>query len=83
MLIGPVRTLLITLRWKIAFHTGTLAGTGVIAALAFGLFLLLLSPLVAEVCWARAQLGDHTPAQALGGVILGTLVAGSVFTPLR
>lgn len=83
MAIGLVVSLLITLVWKISVHTGTVAGSIVILALIFGPAVLILELLAALVGWARVELGDHTPAQVVGGGIIGAVTAAVVFLLLR
>lgn len=83
MLVGLVVTLTITHWWKISIHSAVAGGSAVILSLAFGPALLLVLPVVVAVCWSRVALGDHTPAQVLGGAGVGCLVAAIVFTSLR
>jgi membrane-associated phospholipid phosphatase len=83
MAVGLVVSLLITLVWKISVHTGTVAGSIVILALIFGPAVLAFEVLAAIVGWARVELGDHTPAQVVGGGIIGAMTAAAVFTLLR
>lgn len=83
LLAGLGLFLLITLAWKISFHAGVSAGAVGILTLVFGPAMLLFSPAVPLLAWARVRLGDHTPAQVAAGAILGALVAGGVFTLLR
>ena len=81
--VGLVVGTLVTLFWKISGHVGVVAGTVIILALDFGPAWLGLAPLVLLIGWARVEVGDHTPAQAIGGAGLGAAVAGVVFTLLR
>ncbi len=83
MAAGLVVSLLITLVWKLSVHTGTVAGTVIILALVFGPALLVLEVFSFLVGWARVELGDHTPAQAIAGGIIGALVAALTFSLLR
>lgn len=83
LLAGLGLFMLITLAWKISFHAGVSAGAVVILTLVFGPAMLLFSPAVPLLAWARVRLGDHTPAQVTAGAILGGLVAGVTFTLLR
>ncbi|MCC6498158.1 MAG: phosphoesterase PA-phosphatase [Propionibacteriaceae bacterium] len=83
MVVGLASSLLVTLVWKISIHTAVVAGAATILVLVFGPPLLILSPLVALVCWARVAVRDHTPAQTITGVALGATVAAVVFSLLR
>jgi membrane-associated phospholipid phosphatase len=83
MAVGLATSLLVTLAWKISVHTAVNAGAVVILILVFGPMLLLLAPLVALVGWARVEVGDHTPAQVIGGATLGATIAAVVFPLLR
>ena len=83
MLVGLVVTLLVTLFWKVSLHTSTFAGAVTILVIAFGPVFALLYPLIVLIGWARVELGDHSLAQVIAGMVLGTVVAESVFTFLR
>jgi hypothetical protein len=83
MLVGLTISLLITLRWKISLHTGTLAGAIAILALAFSPVVVILFPLVALVGWARVKDGSHSPWQVGVGAGLGVIVATVIFVLLR
>lgn len=70
---------LITLSWKISFHTAVITSV-VTAIVILGGFkfwpLLLLIPLVG---WARVALNRHTPWQAVGGALAAFTVTTSIF----
>ncbi len=83
LVIGLAVGTLVTLYWKISGHVGVVAGAVVVLALDVGPALLGLAPLVLLVGWARVEVGDHTPAQAIGGAGLGAVVAGVMFSLLR
>jgi hypothetical protein len=83
MTVGLIVSLAITLFWKISVHAAVLAGAVVIVALVFGLGFFWLAPLVALLGWARLERGDHTVPQVLAGAVIGALIAGGVFIPLR
>jgi membrane-associated phospholipid phosphatase len=83
MVVGLASSLLVTLVWKISIHTAVVAGAVTILVLVFGPSLLILTPLVALVCWARVAVRDHTLTQTVAGVALGATVAAVVFTFLR
>ncbi|CAM3539028.1 phosphatase PAP2 family protein [Stackebrandtia soli] len=76
---------LITLMWKISFHTGVAAATVTILALAYGLD-WWTAPAIAVVVligWSRVSLRDHTIAQVIVGALWGAIVAGVPFELLR
>ncbi len=83
MAVGLMSSMLVTLFWKISVHAAVTTGAVVVLVLVFGPLLLTLMLLVALVAWARVAIGDHTPAQALAGVVLGGAVAGTAFPLLR
>jgi len=83
MIAGLLIAVLISLRWKASLHTASAAGTVVILALVLGPIWLALFLLVGLVGWARVELGDHTPAQAAVGALVGAAVAGTIFTLVR
>jgi membrane-associated phospholipid phosphatase len=70
---------LITLGWKISFHTAVV--TSVVTAIVilggfrFWPFLLLIP----AVAWARVALKRHTPWQAVGGALVAFAVTASIF----
>jgi hypothetical protein len=73
----------ITVVWKISVHCAVSSGATIMLALTYGPALLSLYALVALVAWSRAELKDHTPAQAAAGTILGTVLSAAVFIALR
>ena len=82
MAAGLAASLLVTLVWKVSIHTAVVAGSEAILVLVFGPWLLTLTPVVVLVAWARLQLGQHTVAQVIAGIALGTVVATSVYSVL-
>lgn len=78
-IVGIVIALAITLVWKISLHTGVATGILAILVSLFGPRMLLLSPLVAVVGWARVALGDPTPLQVLSGACIGGSVSLATF----
>lgn len=72
-------TLLITRYWKISLHLIGIAGTVTVFVLLFGPRLLLLTPLVVIVGWARWRVGAHTLLQALAGSALALGVTVAIF----
>lgn len=82
MLTGLVVTLAVTAVWKVSVHTAVAAGVVVVLVVVAGPWLWLTAAAAAAVAWSRVVLDDHTPAQVLGGLILGGTVAGVVFTAL-
>ena len=83
MVVGLAASTLVTLFWKLSIHAAVTAGAVVIMILVFGPILLVITPLVALVSWARVAIGDHTPAQAVAGACLGATIAAVVFSVLR
>ncbi|GLZ79475.1 hypothetical protein Afil01_42820 [Actinorhabdospora filicis] len=75
LLSGVVTTTLVTLLWKISFHTAVATSAVLIIALAFGPVALTGLVLVAAIAWSRVALREHTPAQVLAGVVWGAVVA--------
>jgi membrane-associated phospholipid phosphatase len=63
----------VTLVWKISMHTAALAGAVVVVGDVFGGASLLLIPLLGLVVWSRVALGQHTPAQVAGGILVGIM----------
>lgn len=82
MLAGLIVSLLVTFVWKISMHTAVAGGAAVILALVFRAEWLMLFMVVGLIGWARVELGHHTPAQVVGGSVLGTAVAAIMFTLL-
>lgn len=72
----------ITVKWKISVHCAVSSGATVMLALTYGAPWLAAYALVAAVAWSRAELRDHTPAQAVAGTALGALSA-VIFLVLR
>jgi membrane-associated phospholipid phosphatase len=79
---GLATSLLVTLFWKVSVHAAVVAGAEAILVLDSGPWLLVFTPIVLLVAWARVQLGHHTIAQVAAGVALGAAVAIGVFTAL-
>jgi membrane-associated phospholipid phosphatase len=78
-MIGVPVVTLITLFWKISFHSGFITMFSVVFLIIFGswaVFTLLLIPLV---CWARLKLKRHTPVQVFYGAVLTGTIALTVF----
>jgi membrane-associated phospholipid phosphatase len=74
----PVVTL-ITLFWKISFHSSFITMFSIVFLIIFGawaVFTILLIPLVG---WARIKLKRHSPVQVFCGGILTGIIALSVF----
>ncbi|HEV2779277.1 MAG TPA: hypothetical protein VGX25_07730 [Actinophytocola sp.] len=75
--------LAITTRWKVSLHATVAGGAVATVTLLYGGWMLLLTPLLALVCWSRVRLADHTAAQVLVGAVLGPLIGGAVFLMIR
>jgi membrane-associated phospholipid phosphatase len=82
MLAGLAAVGVITLVWKISFHTATAAGVSVVLAVQFGPWALLCAVVVALIGWSRVRLGDHTLAQVCAGAVVGAAAAAAVFGAL-
>ncbi len=73
----------VTAYWKMSIHAGVAAGTVAVLTAAYGPWALLSAPLVPLIGWSRVRLSAHTPAQVVAGVLVGALIAGTVFPALR
>jgi membrane-associated phospholipid phosphatase len=71
---GAVLTL-ITLWWKISFHTAALAGATVVLVWVFGPFGWVGAALTLAVGWSRVSLHRHTIAQAIAGAGVAAVLA--------
>jgi len=83
VLCGLVLGLAITTAWKISGHTGVAGAAVTVLAATYGPWLLVGLPALAIIGWARVASGDHTLAQVVGGLLLGTAVCCAVFIPLH
>jgi membrane-associated phospholipid phosphatase len=83
MLTGAVAILTVSLFWKISIHTSVAAYSTTMFVLTFGPLWLSAGPVVAVVAWSRIRLGDHTPSQVLGGILLGAVIPIVVYAALR
>ena len=81
VVIGVVIAMAIThaLRWKVNLHLGGIAGSVTVFGLLFGPLLLVLTPLVALVGWARWWVGAHTVAQAVVATVLSVVITVGTF----
>jgi hypothetical protein len=72
----------ISTRWKLSIHLA--AGCGALCATTVTLtpWLLVASPAVVALGWARVHLGDHDAAQVLGGAVVGAGVTSLVMLTL-
>ena len=75
-----VVTGVITLCWKVSLHVGVAAGVLTVLVLLFGPGLLLVTPLIPVLGWARVAVGDHTPCQVTAGAFVGAVISGIAFT---
>lgn len=66
---------LITLVWKISFHSATITTAAIIALLVNSSSAWMMLLLVPIVGWARVHLNRHTLMQVIAGALAGTLVA--------
>jgi len=77
ILVGLAVFTAVTLVWKVSLHTAVTAGCVTILCHVIGPPCAMLAPLVVLVGWARVRLRQHTLAQVVGGVLLGTAVVVS------
>jgi hypothetical protein len=70
-------------KWKISLHLVGIAGAVTVCVLLWGPFMLLLSPLVILVGWARWQVHAHTLPQAIAGTVLAIVVTLGAFGLFR
>ncbi|WP_396027505.1 phosphoesterase PA-phosphatase [Actinoplanes sp. TBRC 11911] len=73
----------VTLFWKMSFHTGVAAGTVAVLIAVYGPWAWLAAPLVPLIGWSRLRLSAHTAPQVIAGALVGAAVAGTVFPVLR
>lgn len=71
---------IITLKWKISFHSATLAGATIVLWWLLGKWALAGLFIVGVVGWSRVVLRRHTPAQVLAGAAVG--LSGSLLVVL-
>ena len=70
----------ITMIWQISVHTFCIAGATITCGTLFGWTVgLLIAPLIIIVGVARIKLNRHTPAQVIGGVVIGSLMTILLF----
>ncbi|PPG48536.1 phosphoesterase PA-phosphatase [Rathayibacter sp. AY2B3] len=73
----------VNLVWKLSGHAAVVATCAVVVLIAYGPLSLLVSvPIVLWVLWSRVRLGAHTPAQVVAGAVVGTVLAGTVWSLL-
>lgn len=75
--------LVVTGWWKISVHAAVAGGAVAMVAFLYGPWLLLLTLLVALVCWSRVRLTDHTVGQVIAGALTGPMVGGAIFLLVR
>jgi membrane-associated phospholipid phosphatase len=82
-MLGSVAVLAaITFVWKISIHCAVASGSVAILAFTYGPLVLLGYALVALLCWARVELGDHTVPQVVAGSLLGAGAAALAYAAL-
>ncbi|HLG75531.1 MAG TPA: hypothetical protein VKX46_03910 [Ktedonobacteraceae bacterium] len=69
----------VALAWKISLHLVGMTGAVTVCVLLFGPRLLVLTPLIVLVAWARWKVGAHTWLQALAGIVLAIAVTLAVY----
>ena len=73
----------ITFFWKISVHTAAAAILALVLIFIYSSFFILTFFLVFLVGWARITLRRHTVAEAIGGVLLSTIVFLLIFKVFR
>ncbi|HEU5374983.1 MAG TPA: hypothetical protein VFV38_06070 [Ktedonobacteraceae bacterium] len=66
-------------KYKISFHVASAAGAVTVCCLLANPVLVVLSPLVVLIAWARWKLEAHTPLQALCSAVLAVVVTVTTF----
>ncbi|MFD9130185.1 hypothetical protein [Kitasatospora sp. NPDC059571] len=74
--------LLVTFFWKVSVHSAVASGAVAVLAAVFGLWVLLLTPLVAAIGWSRVRLRCHTVGQVVVGTAIGATVGTAACTLL-
>ena len=78
-LIGLPVVTLITLFWKISFHSSFVTMFSIVFLIIFGGWAVITILLIPLVGWARLRLKRHTPAQVFYGMALTGIISLSVF----
>lgn len=81
-LLATFSFMLINLWWKISFHTAFVAAGATLLVMLYGWIAVTAVALVPLTAWARVELEYHSPAQAVSGALLATLIVLVVFYPL-
>ncbi len=71
--------MLINLLWKISVHTAFIAASATILIVLFGFAGAVSAALVPPTAWARIELEHHSPAQAVTGALLASVIVVVVF----
>ncbi|WET76415.1 hypothetical protein P3102_20020 [Amycolatopsis sp. QT-25] len=66
-------------KFKISMHAMVAAGAAVMLIRVYGPWLALVFLGVGWVCWSRVELGDHTKAEVMAGMVGGVVFGGAVF----
>jgi membrane-associated phospholipid phosphatase len=70
---------LITLFWKISFHTSWITAIAVTFYVLFGDWSLFIVPLIPLVAWARIYLHCHTVMQVIMGTVVSAVITLSLY----
>lgn len=79
IMVGLLVGMVLTLRWKLSIHCGSVAGGVMVLTIAFGPWALPLVVLVPVVGWARVQITHHTVSQVVLGGMIGAVTSGAIF----
>lgn len=77
-LIGLVVLSIITIYWKISFHTSYVTIFSIVFVTIYGKWALFTIILIPLMIWARVELKRHTWAQTISGVIITGLISIAV-----
>lgn len=82
MVAGVAVALAISMFWKISIHSACVSGSVMVLCLVLGPAYTPLAVVAIAVAWARVDLGDHTLAQVVLGLVVGAATAGIVMVAM-
>jgi len=80
---GLLVAIIVTTRWKLSLHMGSVSGAVVVLAFVFGPWALLFAAAIPAVGWARIRVAHHTVRQVIVGGLIGAAVAAVVYPAMR